>query len=81
MLLLTKEFTEKDRSLKTQVLSSTTNSQPGEKISGEQILKKTRLFSDERADFNIEKKNFPENVLCYVNQAYLSTVKGGKLAI
>ena len=27
------------------------------------------------------RKKSPENVLCYINQAYLSTVKGGELAI
>ena len=59
MLLLTKEASEKDRRLKIQ-------SQPTEKISGEQIWKKG-FFSNERVDFNIEKKNFPENALCYIN--------------
>ena len=39
------------------------------------------FFSDERGDFNIEKKNSPENALCYINQAYVSTVKGVELAI
>ena len=80
MLLLTKEATEKDRSAKTQLLLST-NSQLSEKISGEQIWKKNGFFFDKRADFNIEKENFPENALCYVNQAYLSIVKGRELAI
>ena len=74
MLLLTKEATEKDSSSKTQLLLST-NSQLSEKISGEQIWKKNGFFFDKRADFNIEKENFPENALCYVNQAYLSIVK------
>ena len=36
MLLLTKETTEKDRSLKTQLLLST-NYQGTEKVSGEQV--------------------------------------------
>ena len=80
MLLLTKEATEKDRNLKTQLLLMT-NSQNTEKISGEQIWKKFSYFYDKKADFTIEKKNFPENALCYVNQAYLSTVKNGELAI
>ena len=76
MVLLTKEATEKNQSLKTQLLLSA-NSQPVEEISGEQIWKKNCFFSDERADFIIGKNNFPENALCYVNQAYISTVKGG----
>ena len=44
MLLLTKEAIEKDRTLKTQLLLSATNSWPGEKISGEQISKKNGFF-------------------------------------
>ena len=79
MLLLSREASKKDKSLKTQLLLST-SPQPG-KISGEQIWKKNGFFSDGRADFNIEKKNFPENTLCYINQSYLSTVKGGELVI
>ena len=77
---MTEEMTEKDRSLKTQLLAST-NCQSSEKISIKQIWKKQGYFSDERAGFNIEKKNFPENALCYINQGYHSAVKGGELAL
>ena len=52
-----------------------------EKIRGEPIWKNVSYFGDEKADVNIEKKDFPENALCYVNQGYLSTVKNGGLAI
>ena len=38
-----------------------------------------RDFSDDRADFNLEKRNFSENALCYINQEY--AVKRGELAI
>ena len=34
-----------------------------------------------RPDLNLEKKNIPENSLLYVNHGYLSTVKGGDLAL
>ena len=78
--LVTKEATEKYRSLKTQLLLST-NSQSREKISSERVCKKQEYFIDKRADFSIENRNFPKNTPCYINQGYLSTVKGGKLAI
>ena len=68
MLLLSKEASEKDRILKTQFLISA-NSQETEKISGEDVWKRNGYFLDERANFNIEKKNFPENALTYVNQS------------
>ena len=80
MLLLTKKATDKDRSLKTQLLLAT-DSQKTERISGKPIWKKFGYFRDEKANFNIEKKNFPENALCYVNQCLLSIVKNGELAI
>ena len=44
-------------------------------------MEKTGIFSDERADFNVENRNFPEKTLCYINQEYLLTVKGGELVI
>ena len=53
LLLLSKEATEKDRSLKTQLLLST-NSQSSEKINGEAVWKKQGFFSDERNDLNFE---------------------------
>ena len=43
--------------------------------------KSARKLAFFQGDFNIEKKNIPQNILCYVKQAYISTVKGGKLAI
>ena len=72
---MTREATEKDRSLKTQLVLST-NSQSPVKINGKQVWKERGYFSDERADFNIEKRNFRENALSYINQRYFSTVKG-----
>ena len=33
------------------------------------------------ADFDLEKRNFPEKTLSYVNHGYISTVKGSELAI
>ena len=39
-------------------------------------MEKIGFFSDERADFNFEKRNFTENALCYINQGYIFTVKG-----
>ena len=74
MILLSKEASEKDRSLKTQLILST-NSQP-EKITGGMLWRNNGFFSDERADLNVEKKNFPKNDVCYINQAFLPNVKG-----
>ena len=78
MLLLTKKAIEKDRSLKTQFLLSSSNSRSSERIS-EAVWKKNVFvfFSDEKANFNISIKIFLQNTLCYINQGHISTVKGG----
>ena len=65
MFLMTKEATDKDQTLKTQMLLSTSVAAP-EKISGEPVWKKSGYFK-KRADLNIEKRNIPENTLCYIN--------------
>ena len=83
MLLLTEETTEKDRSFKTKLLDST-NSQPGEKINGEQIWKKNGFF-DMKELISTLKRNFFSrkcSLLCKPDLAInLSTVNGGELAI
>ena len=79
MMLLTKKASDKDRSLKTQLL--VTSYPAEEKIIGEKVWKRDGYFRDLRPDLNLEKKNMPENTLYYVNQAFLSTVKNGELAM
>ena len=79
MLLLSKEATDKDRSLKTQLLVTSNDSQ--EKLSGERVWKNNGFFQDFRPDLNLEKKNIPENTLFYINQSLLSTVKNRDIAM
>ena len=55
-MLLTKEATEKDWSLKTQLILTSTNQ--NEKVNNESVWQKRGFFSDEKADFNIIKKFF-----------------------
>ena len=78
MLLLSKEMTDKDRSMKTQLV---VKSKDENKLSGEKIWKKDGFFKDMKADLNLEKVNIPENSLIYVNQGFLSTVKNGEIAM
>ena len=79
MLLLSKEATDKDCSLKTQLLVTSNHSQ--EKLSGKNVWKNNVFFQDLTPDLNLEKKNIPENTLFYVNQYLLSTVKNGDIAM
>ena len=79
MLLLSKEMTVKDKSMKTQLLFKPKND---DKVcSGEKIWKENGFFQDVRAELNLEKVNIPENCLLYVNQGFLSTVKSGEIAM
>ena len=78
-MILTKEATDKDRSLKSQLLLSTDNSD--KKLSSEKVWRSECYFSDTRPELNLEKKNIPENCLFYIIQSYLSTVKNGDIAM
>ena len=78
MLLLLKEMSDKDKSMKTQLMLK---SEPQNKLSGEQIWKKNGFFKDVRAQLSLEKVNIPENCLIYINQGFLSTVKNGEIAM
>ena len=77
MLLLSKEMTDKDKSMKTQLLYKSKE----DKLSGEKIWKENGFFKDIKAQLNLEKVNIPENCLLYVNQGFLSTVKSGEIAM
>ena len=68
ILLLSKEATDKDHSLKTQLLFTSNDSQ--EKLSGEHVWKNNGFFQDLRPDLNLEKKNIPKNTLFYINQSF-----------
>ena len=79
MLLLSKEMNDKDRSMKTQLLINSGDSD--EKLSGEKVWKENGYFNDIRPELNLVKVNMPENTLFYVNQGFIWTVKNGDLAM
>ena len=72
-------MTDKDRSMKTQLLIRSNDGD--DKLSGEKVWKENGFFKDIRPELNLEKVNMPENTLYYVNQAFLSTVKNGEIAM
>ena len=79
MLTLTKEATNKDKSLKTQLTISSKSSE--EKISGERVWRNERFFKETKLELNLEKKYIPENCLLYINQSCISTIENGDLAM
>ena len=69
MMVLSKEMTDKDRSMKTQLLIRS-SSDGDDKLSGEKVWKNNGFFGDIKPEMNLEKVNMPENVLYYVNQSF-----------
>ena len=79
MMLLSKEMTDKDRSLKIQLLI--TENEGKDVLSGEKVWKNNAFFGDIKPEINLGKVNLPENTLIYINQSYLSTIKSSDIAI
>ena len=78
-MYLPKETTNKDKSLRTQILLSTGKGDE-KSIDTEKIWDKISFLGDQTADFTITKTNFPENTLVYANQGSVTPMKG-ELAI
>lgn len=64
--------TEKDRSVKTLLLVSNTSFY--NEISGGNVWVESAFFKDVKKNFGMEKVNFPEYTIFYINQAQ-STVQ------
>lgn len=47
-------------------------------ISGEKVWSSEGYFKNQLTDYNIEKVNYPEILITYVNQAYLTMQSGKK---
>ena len=78
MILLSKESTNKDQQLKTQMLVSFQDD--GSKGT-EKVWQESSFFDEQRGELTISKANFLENTFVYVNQASVSIVKGGEQVI
>ena len=78
MLFLSKEASNKDEQLKTQMLVSFEDDDDSK--NSENVWLESGFFDDRRSDLTIPKANFPENTLCYVNQGTVTLVKVGEKA-
>ena len=74
---LSKEISEGDCAIRSKVVVANID---GEKKSSETVWEKDSFFGTINPDLSIHKKDFPENALVYINQAYL-TVKDGEVMI
>ena len=75
MLYMSKEMTSKDNNL--IYFASDSDDSKGSK----KIWAKDGFFGEQRSDLTLLKADFLENLLVYVNQGTVSTVKGGDQAI
>ena len=72
---LSRELTEADRSVRSQVVVANLGDS-NDKQASERVWQENGFFGELKADFSIHKKDFPENALIYINQAYLSSKHG-----
>ena len=72
---MSKATTENDRNISTKKVASTFENEIGsEEVSGERVWVDTR-----KTDYSMEKVNFHENRLFYLNQSYLIVKKNKKI--
>ena len=79
LMLLSKEANTKDTQLKSQLLLSFKDDDQSK--GSENIWLQAGFFREQRADLTLQKANFLEITLTYVNQARVSLVKSGEKAI
>ena len=65
MFILTKEANEIDRSLKRQLMISTTTKESDDIMRGELAWQENGIFGDAKDELDIGEKNFPENTLIF----------------
>ena len=75
LILLTKHATEKDRFLAAQMLMANTSKSYENETAGEKIWPADGFFQDVKRNFGMEKVNFPESTLFYINQDYFMVQK------
>ena len=77
---MTKAPTENDRNVSTKIVAATFENDLGSvEVSGEKVWKNFGYFDARKSDYSMEKVNFPENTLFYLNQSYLTVKKNKKI--
>ena len=78
IMCLSRGLTEADRQIRSQVIVAETSDKELS-TSSEKVWQENGYFGDINPDFSIHKRDFPENALTYVNQAYLSMKEGNMI--
>ena len=62
--------------MSTKIVAATFENKTGsEEVSGERVWKNYTYLYARKSDYSMEKVNFQENMLLYVNQSYLTFKK------
>lgn len=71
LVLMTKAAAENHKNIRTKTVAPTFENDLGsKKVSGEKVWKNYGFFNVRKADYSMEKVNFTESSLFYLNQAY-----------
>lgn len=77
IMLLIKQASENNQNITTQMIVSANNS--SQKVTGKKVWPSFGYFKEQVTDYSMEKVNFPENSLLYINQADATIQKGQKI--
>ena len=77
---MTGAATEKNRNVSRKIVAVIfENNIRSVEVSVEKVRKNVGYFDARKSDYSMKKVNFPENILFYLNQSYLTTKKNNKI--
>ena len=72
LVSMTKAATKNDKNVSTKIAAATFENDFASAVSGEKVWKNFDYFDAIKSDYSMEKVDFPENTLFYLNQSYLT---------
>ena len=80
LVSMSKATTVNDKNESTKIVVATFQNKIGSKeVSGERVWRNYGYFEARKSDYSMEKVNFSENTLLYINQSYLTVKKNKKI--
>ena len=76
---MSKATTENDKKVSIKIVAATCENEiSSEEVSAESVWRQYGFFDLRKSDYSIEKVNYSENTILYLNQAYLTVKKNQK---
>lgn len=73
---MSKATAKNDSNVSTKIVAAKFEKEIGfEEVAGERVWRQNGFFDSRKSDYGIEKVNYPENTMLYLNQAYLTVKK------